>query len=62
MDLELDKCLVLCWGVCFLKVRVSLPIEEPMCLKVMKYVHKSQSTECQLLTFWSFWEIKVSRS
>ena len=43
--------------VYFLKVRVCLPVEKPMFLKVMKCVHKSQSRECQLRTFYH-WKLR----
>ena len=36
----------------FLKVRVCLPVEETVFLKVIKYVLERQPKECELITFY----------
>ena len=43
--------------VYFLKVRVCLPIEESMFVRIIKWLHKSQSKECWLFTFY-FWKLR----
>lgn len=55
MQLSINACALS--ELYFLEVRVCLPTEETMFLKVTKYVLESQSKECWLITFY-YWKLR----